>query len=842
MRCWLIFVILFFAGLSSGNLRAQISGVINQYTPVTNIFCNQLEVLDASFLSVGDRILIIQMKGAEIDVSNSANFGMITNYHNCGNYEFANVTAISGNILTLQYQLLNAYDVAGRVQVIRVPQYTNTTVVNTLMAQSWNGSTGGVLVLEVSGTLTIDAPVSVNGQGFRGSFASSNPDGGCGNFTDYFYPVSSGHGAQKGEGIVEVSAAMDGGRGALANGGGGGNKHNTGGGGGSNGSRGGRGGDQAGFCGQQAIGGEGGRALNYGLGKIFMGGGGGSPDFNDNVGNSGSNGGGIIIIRAATIVTNNNMYIESGGGNVVSAPNSIGDGSGGGGAGGTIALEVGSFVGNLIVRVEGGDGGNQMTSYPSCFGPGGGGGTGAIQYSGSAIPPNVTTYFVPGDAGVDVTGNPGCGSSTYGAASGQFSPVYVLNKPLPESNTIVQPGVIDLGPDIEACDVSVIINPGIGATSYLWSTGETTPAITVTTSGEYWLSVSTGASNCLATDTIMVDLNSLSVDAGPDQMICIGGSVMLNASSPGGNLSLSWDNGITNGIPFSPQTTTLYTVTATDTLVGCSATDEVLVTVNPLPVVAVLPSPASGCAPLAVTFSNPSTDCTSSTWTFSDGTTLSGCGSQQLTFENPGCYDLTVDVVSGFGCSASVDFPSIVCVYPSPIAAFHPSPIILNQENPSTTMVNGSQGGIYYEWNFGDGTSSDLFSPDHSYSSDEFRSFTASLLVTNQYGCTDIAYGTVYMEGGVIYYVPNTFTPDGNEMNAVFIPVFSSGLDSSDFDLQIYNRWGEVIFESKDPLTGWDGTYMNQSSPEGMYTWRIEFKVSESSERRIIHGHLNLLR
>ncbi|MNR31623.1 hypothetical protein D3C85_1491450 [compost metagenome] len=98
------------------------------------------------------------------------------------------------------------------------------------------------------------------------------------------------------------------------------------------------------------------------------------------------------------------------------------------------------------------------------------------------------------------------------------------------------------------------------------------------------------------------------------------------------------------------------------------------------------------------------------------------------------------------------------------------------------------------------------------------------------------------MEGGVIYYVPNTFTPDGNEMNAIFIPVFSSGLDSSDFDLQIYNRWGEVVFESKDPLTGWDGTHMNQSSPEGMYTWRIEFKVSESSERRIIHGHLNLLR
>ncbi|WP_300663223.1 PKD domain-containing protein [Fluviicola sp.] len=839
MKCWLLFVIFFAASLSPGNLRAQISGVINQYTPVTAVSCNQLQVVDASFLSVGNRVLIIQMKGAEIDLSNSSNFGTITNYNNCGNYEFANVTAISGNTVTLQFQLLNGYDVAGRVQLIRVPQYTNTTVTGTLFPQNWNGSTGGVLVLEVSGTLTINAPVSANGTGFRGSFSSSNPDGGCGNFTDYYYPVSSGHGAQKGEGIAEVSAAMDGGRGALANGGGGGNKHNSGGGGGSNGSKGGRGGDQAGFCGQQPIGGEGGKALHYGLGRLFMGGGGGSPDYNDNVGCSGSNGGGIIIIRAATIVTNNNMFIESSGANVVSTYNSIGDGSGGGGAGGTIALEVNSFVGNLILRVGGGDGGNQMTTYPSCFGPGGGGGTGAIQYSGSAIPPNVTTSFIPGDVGT-VIGNSGCNSS-YGAASGYFSPVYVFNKPLPESN-IPPTGTIDLGPDIVVCALSVVVDPTINATSYLWSTGETTPTITVTTSGEYWLSVKVGASSCWVTDTFLVNLNSLTVDAGPDQTICIGENAVLHAVSPGSNINFSWDNGVTNDVPFSPQTTSVYTVTATDPGAGCSATDEVLITVNPLPVVSVLPSPTSGCAPLSVTFTNLTLDCTGSTWTFSDGTVLNGCGNQQLTFENPGCYDLVVDVVSALGCSASANFPSIVCVHPAPLASFHPSPVILNQENPSTTMINNSEGGIHYEWNFGDGTASDLVSPVHTYSSDEFRSFTASLLVTNQYGCTDVAYGTVYMEGGLIYYVPNTFTPDGNEMNGIFIPIFSSGLDSSDFNLQIFNRWGEIVFESKDPQIGWDGTYNGSPSPEGIYTWRIEFRVSTSVERKIIHGHLNLLR
>ena len=842
MKRWLLFISFFAASLSCGTLRAQISGVINEYTPVTYVSCNQVYVGDDSFLSVGDRVLIIQMKGADIDLSNSSNFGTITNYNNCGNYEFATITAVSGNAVTLQNQLLNGYDIPGLVQLIRVPQYTNITVTGTLAPQDWNGSTGGVLVFEVSGTLTIDAPISATGAGFMGSFGSSNPDGGCGNFTDYYYNISSGFGAYKGEGIVMAGIAMNAGRGALGNGGGGGNKHNTGGGGGSNGSKGGRGGDQASFCGQQAVGGEGGKALNYGLGKLFMGGGGGSPDFNDNTWSPGSNGGGIIIIRAGTIVTNNNMFIESSGGNVVSTPDNLGDGAGGGGAGGAIALEVNSFVGNLILRVDGGDGGDQMSTYPACFGPGGGGGTGAIQYSGSSIPPNVTTYFIPGDVGIHLAGGSNCNSS-YGAASGDFSPVYVFNKLLPESTT-PPIGTIDIGPDIATCDSNVTINPTINGTSYLWSTGETTPDITVTASGEYWLSVNvtSGANDCWMRDTIFIDLNSLMIDAGPDQAICIGQSTILQASSSGNTAAFSWDNGVTNNVPFSPQTTTIYTVTATDANAGCSATDEVLITVNPLPVVSVLSSLASGCAPLSVTFTNATTDCSTATWTFSNGTVLDGCGSQQVTFENPGCYDLTMDVVSNSGCFASAGFQSIVCVHPDPLAAFQPSPVILSQDNASATMINHSQGGIHYEWNFGDGAASDLVSPVHAYSSEEFRSFTVSLLVTNQYGCTDIAYGTVYMEGGLIYYVPNTFTPDGNEMNGIFIPVFSSGIDPSDFNLRIFNRWGEVIFESKDPLIGWDGTYNGYSSPEGMYNWQIEFKLSNSDERKIIHGHLSLLR
>jgi gliding motility-associated-like protein len=824
------------------NLNAQISGVINQYTPVIDISCSYVKVMDVSFLSVGDRVLVIQMKGVDINTSNTASFGTITNYNNCGRYEFATISSISGNIVSFQYQLLHAYEVSGSVQLIRVPQYTNVTVTGPLTAQNWNGITGGVLVMEVSGTLTLNASISLTGKGFTGSFLSLNPDGGCGNFTDYAYPVSSGYGALKGEGIAEVANNMNGGRGALGNGGGGGNKHNTGGGGGANGSRGGRGGDQAGFCGQQPLGGEGGVAMNYSNGRLFMGGGGGSPDFNDGVGSSGANGGGIVIIRAATIQSNN-MVIESCGANAsTGALNSMGDGAGGGGAGGTIALDVNSFSGHVTLRVDGGDGGNVQTTYPSCFGPGGGGGTGAIQFSGSGLPSaNVTTSFIQGDPGINVSTNSNCTQQSYGATAGDWGPVYSFNIGFPESTTPFS--TIYIGPDIEVCESSITITTNIIADSYLWSTGETTPYITVSTSGDYWLSVVYGSTNCSARDTISVNLNNLTVDAGPDQTICMGENVILHASSISNNTSLSWNNGIVNDLSFSPQTTTVYIVSATSSNGLCIATDSVLVTVNPFPVISVNPSVMSGCAPLTVSFNTITTACDSATWTFSNGTILSGCGNQSLTFENPGCYNLTLEITSNEGCTALADFDSIVCVSESPIASFSPVPNILTPENPTTTMVNNSVGGSQYEWQFGDNTIfSNLFDPTHSYPPNSFGSYTIVLTVTNDAGCSDLTYGMVYIEGGIVYYVPNSFTPDGNEFNQVFRPVFTSGFDLSDFNFKVFNRWGEVVFESNDSGIGWDGTYHNELVQEGVYTWRIEYKSLYSDERDVVHGHVNLLK
>ena len=95
-----------------------------------------------------------------------------------------------------------------------------------------------------------------------------------------------------------------------------------------------------------------------------------------------------------------------------------------------------------------------------------------------------------------------------------------------------------------------------------------------------------------------------------------------------------------------------------------------------------------------------------------------------------------------------------------------------------------------------------------------------------------------------IFYVPNTFTPDGDNFNQVFSPVFYSGFDPFNFEMLIFNRWGQVIFETHNTEIGWDGSYSDQAGvvSDGMYTWKITYKNPKTDERKILIGHVLVLR
>lgn len=376
-----------FTLFTPSQLHAQncISGIINKYSPVIGFDCDSSVVLveNASEFSDGDLVLIIQMQGTTVMLGNDASFGSIVNEGSCGNFEFNRIASIASNKIRLKFDLTKPYDVTGRVQLVRVNEYADVDVCD-LSCKPWDGSSGGVLAIDVSGTLTLAGDIDVSVAGFRGGQVVYGTTS-IYHLTDYFYPPWPDQAASKGEGIAAIPVENSFGMGKAANGGGGGNAHNGGGGGGGNGGAGGNGGFEyynTPSSPTQNTNGLGGLSVfgNSAV-KAIMGGGGGSGHANDNVGTNGGNGGGIIIIKAGNI-QGNNRYMRANGGDVVTSGNSNNDGQGGGGAGGTILIETGQITGALNCELKGGTGGDCLFYVTSqIIGGGGGGGGGKLLLS-----------------------------------------------------------------------------------------------------------------------------------------------------------------------------------------------------------------------------------------------------------------------------------------------------------------------------------------------------------------------------------------------------------------------------------------------------------------------------
>jgi hypothetical protein len=421
-KLWYIAVFLFCI-LQNTAFRAQnISGVINKYAKVLDIdtCLNEILVENTSGFSVGDRVMIIQMKGAEIDLSNSPSFGSVTNYANSGNYEFGNIAEINGLSITLKNKIVRLYTAPqGFVQLVRVPQYGDVTVTGTVTADKWDGFKGGIIVFEASGKVNLNADIDVSSKGFLGGLRIQN-GAAIYDLKNYFYYLQSDSAGNKGEGIATASPIYGAGRGAIANGGGGGNGQNAGGGGGANGGVGGIGGDQGTTAtySRLANGGLGGiNIINSSLAtnKVFLGGGGGAGQQNDNQGSAGGNGGGIVIIRGNTLVGGGGKIIADG----ENALDAQADGAGGGGGGGTIVLDVNTIQNNPQIFARGGNGGNNKAINPSnqnwCFAPGGGGSGGIVVTKGPSVPPS---NLNGGKAGIVTEPSLPCYNTTYGATAG----------------------------------------------------------------------------------------------------------------------------------------------------------------------------------------------------------------------------------------------------------------------------------------------------------------------------------------------------------------------------------------------------------------------------------------
>jgi hypothetical protein len=431
----LLFLLL--TGFSTCFLWGQITGTINTYTSVNSLdYTNHsVNVNSTAGFVVGDRVLLIQMQGATIDAANNSNFGSVNNLNGAGLLELQRVCDISSDEITFENELVHTYNPlnvsnAG-IQLIRVPEYTDVTV-GAIGFPAWDGTTGGVVALVASGTVTLANDIDISGMGFRGG-AYENQACVFPPASAYFYSQGDASGAKKGEGIASYLTSQEYGRGPLANGGGGGNDHNAGGGGGGNYALGGEGGERHNFTGffctgtNEGLGGKALSALGYSAlnNRAFMGGGGGAGNGNNNEGESGGPGGGMILIMANAI-EGNGFTLRSNG----EQPGNAGsDGGGGGGAGGTILLDVSSYgTTPLNLETQGADGGGSSYIASDCMGPGGGG-SGGVVWLSTAPSANVTTNVNGGASGITKP-TLSCGANTNGGAQPGGNGAVISSPPL----------------------------------------------------------------------------------------------------------------------------------------------------------------------------------------------------------------------------------------------------------------------------------------------------------------------------------------------------------------------------------------------------------------------------
>jgi gliding motility-associated-like protein len=286
------------------------------------------------------------------------------------------------------------------------------------------------------------------------------------------------------------------------------------------------------------------------------------------------------------------------------------------------------------------------------------------------------------------------------------------------------------------------------------------------------------------------------------------------------------------------------TLTATDVQTLCQDSMSVIIDILESPEVGFTASITEACEYVNVIFTDTVQDPTTNVyWTFGDGEVSYEFGQVDHQFAQPGCYDITLYVTGTNGCTVADTAEDLVCVVPAPIADFFVDNTVHLIDDATFFFDNQSQYALYYDWTFGDGDTSVATNPIHVY--DAVGEYLVTLTATNELGCMDTANITVIVREEFLLYVPNTFTPNDDATNDTFKPIINNRYVESSYRFAIYNRWGELVFESYDDNYGWDGTYgagLNRAVQDGVYTWVISLKMKEDEEAIQFTGHVTLLK
>lgn len=472
------------------------------------------------------------------------------------------------------------------------------------------------------------------------------------------------------------------------------------------------------------------------------------------------------------------------------------------------------------------------------------------------------TYFISG-LGVNTSNNTGLFTSL---CAGTYT-VTIEDANLctaSQTVTIASPSsiILSVSPDTTICigGIANILATAIGGTgnfTYIWDMGlpnAQTNSVMPTTNTIY--NVYAQDANFCISDTldIIVDLYPpLSVVAFTDTSICAGDSFSISALATGGignGYLYTWNQGLGNGISqtVSPITPTTYLVTVTDACETPSSSDQVTISIAPLPQPDFSSDIVDGCVPLDVVFTETtSSSATLCSWSFGDGGTYTGCNSVNYTFDSVGCWDITLIQTSSFGCVDSITYPTMICVYDLPEANFIATPNPASMSSPLVYFNNiSSLNSTSYFWEFGTGGSlgqSSQTDPTFTFPLSQPGTYSICLTAITDYACEHTICRTVTVNEEFFIYVPNSFTPNGDGINDEFFPVIE-GFTPLSYKMMIFNRWGELISQSENIGKKWNGidSRNGSESKSDVYVWKIEVRDNVTSELKYFQGHVTLLR
>ncbi len=258
---------------------------------------------------------------------------------------------------------------------------------------------------------------------------------------------------------------------------------------------------------------------------------------------------------------------------------------------------------------------------------------------------------------------------------------------------------------------------------------------------------------------------------------------------------------------------------------GCLAdTAEVKVTIHEKPTAAAVINPTYGCMPLTIDLTAPNVpDTCDFRWDIVYNDTIvdsSDVAHFRPVLTRPGAYDVKLWVASAPGCIDSAKYQQSVYASDAPHASFYFVPE--NPQNGKDVFFynQSTEPNLTYHWDFGDGTSSAEEDPIHRYRLRESKNVLVRFTVTNQYECSDDTTAWLPIVDNFAFYVPSAFSPNGDGKNEEFLPKVN---DVDFYQLDIFNRQGQLVFRTNSTEIGWDGTLGGSPAPPGVYVWKIQY-------------------